>query len=92
VLVVDDNSFNLNIFERMLLDTNCTVLKALGGEKALELISKHDDIDVGFFDINMPIMDGFELMKQTNIYLSKQNRVRFPIYSLTGDTTERTME
>jgi len=33
-------------------------------KKTLELVRMNPDIRMGFFDINMPIMDGFELIHE----------------------------
>ncbi|OXM13333.1 response regulator [Paenibacillus herberti] len=40
--------------------------EAINGEKALEFLA-HNDVDLLFTDLLMPVMTGLELMKQVNV-------------------------
>jgi signal transduction histidine kinase len=87
-LVVDDNGFNCRILEKMLELQSVASYRALNGQFALDLLHSKGDIAIAFVDLNMPIMDGFELMKIIkNTHTIKD---RFPIYALTGDATDET--
>jgi len=60
VLVVDDHSENLLLMERILERPSLTILKARSGPEALE-IAKDRDLALAILDVQMPVMDGFEL-------------------------------
>ena len=62
VLVVDDNKTNLITVKGVLGDIYKTIL-VTKGEQALKYLDEHD-VDLILLDINMPEMDGFEVMRQ----------------------------
>lgn len=66
VLLVDDDDMALELIQIQLIDSNrlqCKVLVAQDGQEAL--VRLHDtDIDLVLLDINMPKMDGFELLER----------------------------
>ncbi|QEP45181.1 response regulator [Ectothiorhodospiraceae bacterium BW-2] len=63
ILVVDDVAENLQIFSGMLRD-HYQVKAALSGEKALQVVANHPDIDLILLDIMMPNMDGMEVCRR----------------------------
>lgn len=65
VLVVDDSKINRMVLTGFLNDLNCQVEEAADGQQAWELFEKQI-FDFVFLDIQMPIMDGFEVMKLIN--------------------------
>jgi serine phosphatase RsbU (regulator of sigma subunit) len=64
ILVVDDETANLQKLRRTLID-RYTVLAAASGREALELIGMNDGIAVIIADQRMPDMTGVELLRQT---------------------------
>ena len=62
ILLVDDRPSNLLVFEETLskLDVNC--VKAKSGEEAFAQLEKHD-ISLILLDVQIPGMDGFEILK-----------------------------
>jgi signal transduction histidine kinase/CheY-like chemotaxis protein len=62
VLVVDDSETNLLFLVSMLEQLGCKVDFAMDGQQALALI-KQNNYDLALIDINMPIMNGLELVK-----------------------------
>ncbi len=62
VLVVDDSEINLLFLVSMLEQLDCNVDSAIGGHEALILI-KQNNYDLILVDINMPVMNGLELVK-----------------------------
>jgi CheY-like chemotaxis protein len=60
VLAVDDSKLVLKIYETML--RGCPVVFAQDGVEALERLHEHPDVEVVLLDINMPKMNGFEVL------------------------------
>jgi len=62
VLIVDDKPENLYVLERLLSTLDVEVIKAFSGSQALNLTLEHD-FCVAIVDIQMPEMDGYELVE-----------------------------
>lgn len=62
VLVVDDDPLVLDVIASMLADLGCDVVTADGGMDALEKLNIDANIDVLITDINMPGVNGYELV------------------------------
>ncbi len=67
ILIVDDDPSNVELLATLLECSKYNILKASGGEEALQIVVR-EDIDLILLDIMMPGMDGYEvcsLLKQT---------------------------
>jgi CheY-like chemotaxis protein len=64
VLVVDDDARNIFALTTMLENQEMTVISAMNGRQAIELIQSQADIGVVLMDIMMPEMDGYQTMKE----------------------------
>lgn len=62
ILTVDDNVMNLDVFCRILRDTQIHIETANNGAEALELLEKNT-YHMVFLDHMMPVMDGLETLK-----------------------------
>lgn len=60
ILAVDDSRLMLKMYEVML--RRFPLVFASDGREALQRLDEHDDIDLVLLDINMPNMDGIELL------------------------------
>jgi len=82
LLLVDDNEEILEFIESE-LDEKYTVIKALNGQEALDML-KQEVIHLIISDVMMPVMDGFELCKKikTNFEYS-----HIPVILLTAKNT-----
>lgn len=61
ILIVDDDSFLLDMYALKFSKSNFSVTTALGPESALEKLRDGLSPDIILLDIMMPVMDGFEL-------------------------------
>jgi len=63
LLFVEDEKDLLSIISDALTKLQANFLTANNGFEALELLKKNPDIDVIITDINMPIMNGLDMIK-----------------------------
>ncbi len=86
VLAVDDVELNLELIKLVLKDLgDCELLKARNGREALSLLEMNPDIDIVLLDLEMPVMNGFELLG----ILKEHNRFRdIPVIVITADNSE----
>lgn len=64
ILIVDDAEFNRELLKAMLEDDNVFISEAENGQEAIELImAAPKPYDLLLLDINMPIIDGFGVLK-----------------------------
>jgi len=63
LLVAEDEEFNFLYIEEILSDSGLTLLRAQNGKEAID-ICKNSTIDIVLMDLKMPIIDGFEAVKQ----------------------------
>jgi CheY-like chemotaxis protein len=64
ILIIDDDSFLLDMYALKFGKSEFEVSAALGPEVALEKLRAGLNPDVILLDIIMPVMDGFELMEK----------------------------
>ena len=70
ILIIDDDSFLLDMYALKFSKSNFSVSTALGPESALEKLRGGLSPEIILLDIMMPVMDGFELltkMREENI-------------------------
>jgi PAS domain S-box-containing protein len=79
-LLVDDNEPNLLALRSLLRRDDVEMLEAHSGREALELLLHHD-IALAFIDVQMPVMDGFELAE---LMRGSQRSRHVPIIFLTA--------
>jgi CheY-like chemotaxis protein len=88
VLVVDDNSVNRRILARQLeLAGAAATDTAAGGEEALELM-RRGHYDLVLADLQMPGMDGFELVRRIRAREREARLQRTPILAVTASALE----
>ena len=87
VLIVDDSSVMRKIVERSLRQAGLnlgTVLEAVNGAEALAVLNQ-GKVDLILCDINMPVMDGLEFVKQLS---GLENGKGVPVVMITTDGSE----
>ncbi|MBF0100566.1 MAG: response regulator [Desulfobacterales bacterium] len=81
VLIVDDDMRNAFALSKYLKSQGMNAVIAQNGQKALGILSETPKIDIVLMDIMMPVMDGYETMKE----IRKDERFkRLPILALTA--------
>ncbi len=63
ILLVDDSRAVRMACRRLVDPMGFEILEAENGERALEVLHEHPDIDVILLDWNMPVMDGLTFLK-----------------------------
>jgi putative two-component system response regulator len=85
ILAVDDVQMNLDMLELMLTGVGGVFLKALNGAEALEVLSRHPDTDTILLDLEMPVMNGFELLAALKVHERYRD---IPVIVVTSDKHE----
>jgi two-component system cell cycle response regulator len=81
LLVVDDNAINLALVSYLLGNSGCEVASAENGERALALLDQRSDFDAVLCDIQMPVMDGYELARRIR---QRPELAAIPLVALTA--------
>jgi two-component system sensor histidine kinase/response regulator len=81
ILVVDDNSKNIQVIGSILRETGYSVGFAFDGQQALALLHKTNDYDLVLLDVNMPVMNGFETCRAMK---ENENLKDIPVLFLTA--------
>jgi CheY-like chemotaxis protein/HAMP domain-containing protein len=82
ILMVDDDIRNIYALSSVLESKGLDITSAQNGKEALALLNKSDnEFDVVLMDIMMPVMDGYEAMRE----IRKDNKINnIPIIALTA--------
>lgn len=83
VLVVDDNALNRIVLCRMLEKMGMCPLSADSGRQALELFA-NESCDLVLLDIQMPNMDGFELLAAIREVEKVNGKPEIPVVAVTA--------
>ena len=83
ILVVDDNTMNLDVFKALLKRTKVNIVTADSGRKCLELV-KEQSFDIIFMDHMMPEMDGIETLHEIQ-KLERFPNEETPVIALTAN-------
>jgi putative two-component system response regulator len=76
ILIVDDDAQQRLLLQMLLEKGNYDIFQAVDGEEALEIFSKNPSIRLIITDLDMPNMNGFELIKTIR---GKQHRYTYII-------------
>lgn len=63
LLFVEDEADLLQIITETLDKLQCNYLVAKNGQEALDILVQNSDVDIIVTDINMPVMNGIEMIK-----------------------------
>ena len=80
ILAVDDEDFNLDLIGALLAPKGYEVVTASNGKEALDIVDRKN-IDLILLDINMPVMDGYEVCRRVK---QDPRTVHIPVIMLTS--------
>ena len=84
LLLVEDNSTNLLVAQRLLQVLGCTVTTATDGEQGLQQLQAHP-FDLVLMDCQMPVLDGYSATRRWREQEAAQGRTRLPIVAMTAN-------
>jgi CheY-like chemotaxis protein len=79
IIVVDDDEYVRRALAELLEDSEFLVLEAASGREALALARDRAELDLVITDVNMPEMDGMELVEEL-----KSMRPSLPVILMSG--------
>lgn len=79
ILIAEDNLINMMVAREFLKKWNVNLLEAPNGLVAQQLLIKNADIDLLLLDLQMPEMDGYELMEWI-----RENKLQLPVIAFTA--------
>lgn len=89
ILIVDDSEMNREILKSMLED-EYDILEAEDGAKAIQILTDYfTDIKLVLLDINMPVMDGKEVLRVMGNKLWMEH---IPVVCISSDSTDETLK
>ncbi|MCJ8313827.1 MAG: response regulator [Saccharospirillaceae bacterium] len=83
ILVAEDNNINQLIINKLITNLGHNVTIANNGQEALDLL-KSNTFDFVFMDCDMPILDGYQAVKQYREFEKETGRAYLTIYALTA--------
>lgn len=90
VLIAEDSSVIQNLARKILEFQNYNITAVKNGEQVLQILAQ-EDFNILLLDINMPIMDGMECVRQVRA-LSDKGKANVPIVAITGNAKNYTEE
>lgn len=88
VLLVEDTPFFLKQEKNYLESSGYQVLTAVNGKEAMQIL-REKEVDIVVSDIQMPVMDGFELIKKIRQDKHLSNLPVIALTSMTGDSQKK---
>jgi two-component system chemotaxis response regulator CheY len=89
ILLVDDSKTLRILAAATLRDKGYTVVEAEDGQKALDILASRSDIAMVISDVNMPGMDGLELLENIR---KRPGGAALPVVILTTEARQHLMD
>lgn len=90
VLIAEDSSVIQNLAKKILEFQNFEITAVKNGEQVIHLLQK-ESFDIILLDINMPIMDGMECVREIR-GLADAQKAATPVVAITGNARNYTEE
>jgi CheY-like chemotaxis protein len=85
ILVVEDQKYNLLVLKKMLEQSGINVIPVDNGMDAVKVCEQNKDIDLVLMDIKMPVMNGYNAMKEIKKIVPEMKVIAETAYALSGD-------
>jgi CheY-like chemotaxis protein len=85
VLLVEDQKYNLLVLKKMLERMGIVVIPAENGQEAVDLCKEENEFDLVLMDLKMPVMDGYNAMKEIKKIRPEMKVIAETAYALAGD-------
>jgi len=92
ILIIEDNQINMTIVRKMLTGYKATCTPAYNGKEALEILDKNKDFNIILLDLEMPIMNGYEVITEIKKLLPYIPVVAFTASLIDGQMLARLIE
>ena len=67
ILIAEDDNINFLLFDKLMQNSNFTIIRAKDGEEAIALFYANQDVDLVLMDIKMPKKSGYEALKEIKL-------------------------
>jgi len=85
ILVVEDQKYNLLVLKKMLEQSGINVIPVDNGMDAVKVCEQNKNIDLVLMDIKMPVMNGYNAMKEIKKIVPEMKVIAETAYALSGD-------
>jgi two-component system cell cycle response regulator DivK len=85
VLLADDHNYSLLVLKKMLERLGFNIVQVENGQEAVNMFQENLEIDLVLMDIKMPVMDGYNAMKEIKRLNPKMKVIAETAYALYGD-------
>jgi two-component system cell cycle response regulator DivK len=83
ILCIEDHPDNMMLIRRILQSRNCNLIEARNGMQGLA-IAENQDVDLLLLDINLPDIDGYEIVRRVRANRNPE-LARIPIIVVTAN-------
>jgi two-component system, chemotaxis family, sensor histidine kinase and response regulator PixL len=85
ILVIDDSRMVREILKKTLKNAGYTILEAKNGKEGIDVAMQNSKVDLVICDVAMPIMNGFDFLKQCRQYTALETA---PVVMLSNCTSD----
>ena len=85
ILIAEDNEFNYLLLEGILSKYNLKILHAWNGKEAINIFKQEKQIDLILMDLKMPLINGYEALKEIRKIDSKIPIIAQTAYASVSD-------